>query len=99
QGDRSQKVGVVDTEYIVHQGTQTLGGQSAKDSDSKETAKKRVIDVRSEIRRQSSNELQIFEDRWEKAAKEDGDWVDPYRNSQKPKRRRIRTRKKIQRVS
>lgn len=30
QGDRTQKVGVVDSEYIVHQSIQTLGGQSAK---------------------------------------------------------------------
>lgn len=26
QGDRTKKVGVVDSEYIVHQGIQTLGG-------------------------------------------------------------------------
>ena len=26
QGDRTRKVGVVDSEYIVHKGIQTLGG-------------------------------------------------------------------------
>ncbi|KAJ0782144.1 hypothetical protein HanLR1_Chr01g0004751 [Helianthus annuus] len=30
QGDRSKKVGVVDSEFIVHQGIQTLGGASVK---------------------------------------------------------------------
>ncbi|KAH7852949.1 hypothetical protein Vadar_031358 [Vaccinium darrowii] len=30
QGDRTRKVGVVDSEYIVHQGIQTLGGLSAR---------------------------------------------------------------------
>ena len=29
QGDRTEKVGVVDSEYVVHQGIQTLGGSSA----------------------------------------------------------------------
>lgn len=27
QGDRTKKVGVIDSEYIVHQGIQTLGGR------------------------------------------------------------------------
>lgn len=30
QGDRSKKVGIVDREYVVHQGIQSLGGPSAK---------------------------------------------------------------------
>lgn len=30
QGDRSKKVGIVDSEYVVHQGIQSLGGPSAK---------------------------------------------------------------------
>lgn len=29
QGDRTKKVGVVDSEYIVHKGIQTLGGHGA----------------------------------------------------------------------
>nr|XP_043610035.1 uncharacterized protein LOC122581811 [Erigeron canadensis] len=85
QGDRSKKVGVVDSEYIVHQGTQTLGGASAKKtSDSVELLKKHAVDVRAEIRRQSTTELQIFKQRWEKAVKEDTAWVDPfYRRKQR----------------
>ncbi|KAJ0791576.1 hypothetical protein HanOQP8_Chr01g0007141 [Helianthus annuus] len=71
QGDRSKKVGVVDSEFIVHQGIQTLGGASVK---KKHTA----VDVRAEIRRQSTTELQIFKKRWEKAVKEDTWWVDPF---------------------
>ncbi|CAL9047099.1 unnamed protein product [Musa banksii] len=30
QGDRTKKVGIVDSEFIVHQGVQTLGGSSAE---------------------------------------------------------------------
>lgn len=29
QGDRTKKVGVIDSEFIVHQGIQSLGGSSA----------------------------------------------------------------------
>ncbi|CAK9154870.1 unnamed protein product [Ilex paraguariensis] len=42
QGDRIQKVGVVDSEYIVHQSIQTLGGTSAK--------KEHTVDARTEVR-------------------------------------------------
>lgn len=27
QGDRTKNVGIIDSEYVVHQGIQTLGGQ------------------------------------------------------------------------
>ncbi|KAJ8534905.1 hypothetical protein K7X08_016633 [Anisodus acutangulus] len=78
QGDRTKKVGVVDSEYIVHQGIQTLGGSSLKKrSNLEESAKRHVVDARSEIRRQSTYELQIFKDRWERAVEEDKNWVDP----------------------
>ena len=30
QGDRTENVGVVDSEYVVHQGLPTLGGASAR---------------------------------------------------------------------
>ncbi|KAL0353104.1 UNVERIFIED_CONTAM: hypothetical protein Sangu_0891700 [Sesamum angustifolium] len=79
QGDRTKKVGVVDSEYIVHQSIQTLGGASArKVTKPEETAKRHAVDVRSEIRRQSAIELQKFKDRWERAVKEDKNWVDPF---------------------
>ncbi|KAK9056329.1 hypothetical protein SSX86_027419 [Deinandra increscens subsp. villosa] len=66
----SRNVGIVDREYVLHQGIQTLGGPSAN--------KSRRVDTRIEIRRQSTSELEIFKQRWEKAVKEDKDWVDPF---------------------
>lgn len=30
QGDRTQKVGVIDSEYVVHQGIPSLGGLSVR---------------------------------------------------------------------
>ncbi|XP_057963212.1 uncharacterized protein LOC131154443 [Malania oleifera] len=90
QGDRTKKVGIIDSEYIVHQGIQTLGGPSAKktprESTPEESAKRHggvSVDARSEIRRQSTWELQTFKQRWEKAVKEDKFWVDPFRRSQR----------------
>ncbi|XP_022848105.1 uncharacterized protein LOC111370569 isoform X2 [Olea europaea var. sylvestris] len=85
QGDRREKVGVVDSEYIVHQSIQTLGGASAK--------KRHGIDVRMEIRRQSTSELQIFKERWERAIKEDKNWVDPFPASRRRRQRRSRSRR------
>nr|GEW07284.1 hypothetical protein [Tanacetum cinerariifolium] len=38
----------------------------------------RALDMRTEIRRQSTSELEIFKQRWEKAVKEDPEWVDPF---------------------
>ncbi|RDX97380.1 Secretory carrier-associated membrane protein 3 [Mucuna pruriens] len=64
QGDRTQNVGVVDSEYVVHKGIQTLGGSSP------ETAK---------IRRQSTWELKVFKDRWNRAISEDSSWVNPFK--------------------
>nr|CAN78854.1 hypothetical protein VITISV_018472 [Vitis vinifera] len=83
QGDRSKKVGVIDSEFIVHQGIQTLGGGSpsakkvSKDTFLDETVKRQgapAVDTRSEIRRQSTWELHVFRDRWDKAVKEDRKW-------------------------
>ncbi|KAG5561516.1 hypothetical protein RHGRI_004528 [Rhododendron griersonianum] len=70
QGDRTRKVGVVDSEYIVHQGIQTLGGASARKASNPEESVK--------IRRQSTSELRLFRKRWEQAVKEDKNWVDPF---------------------
>ncbi|KAI3741120.1 hypothetical protein L1987_58787 [Smallanthus sonchifolius] len=76
----SRNVGIVDCEYVLHQGKQTLGGPSAnKTSNEVSLAKsRRVVDTRIEIRRQSTSELEIFKQRWEKAVKEDKDWIDPF---------------------
>ncbi|KAF8409336.1 hypothetical protein HHK36_005411 [Tetracentron sinense] len=87
QGDPTKKVGIIDTEYIVHQGIQTLGGSSArkasKDITHVESMQRRgiaAVNLRSEVRRQSTMELQTFREQWDKAVKEDKDWVDPFKN-------------------
>lgn len=91
QGDRTKKVGVIDSEYIVHQGIQTLGGPSAKKVlNPEESIKKHAVDVRSEIRRQSTSELLKFKQRWEQAVKEEKGWVDPF----KAKKRRSSTKRR-----
>ncbi|XP_042520349.1 uncharacterized protein LOC122093867 isoform X2 [Macadamia integrifolia] len=99
QGDRTKRVGVIDSEFIVHQGIQTLGGNSAiKASKDTDHVKRRgvpavdvrserrgvpAVDVRSEIRRQSTSELKIFRKRWDQAVKEDIEWTDPFKRSQR----------------
>ncbi|KAK6264783.1 Protein of unknown function DUF707 - like 7 [Theobroma cacao] len=79
QGDRSKKVGVIDSEYIVHKGIQSLGGSGH--STMTTTIKSpgaSGFDLRTEIRRQSTWELQVFKDRWNQAVEEDKSWVDPF---------------------
>ncbi|XP_019418898.1 PREDICTED: uncharacterized protein LOC109329636 isoform X5 [Lupinus angustifolius] len=85
QGDRTRNVGVVDREYVVHKGIQTLGG-SGHDT----TKQRQGIDVRSEIRRQSTWELEIFKERWNQAVADDKHWVDPFKGSEQRRRRRWR---------
>ncbi|KAL2343978.1 hypothetical protein Fmac_005263 [Flemingia macrophylla] len=94
QGDRTQNVGVVDSEYVVHKGIQTLGGSSqdvARASNRKRTPPKHgaaAFDQRVEIRRQSTWELQVFKDRWNRAIDEDKSWVDPFNSDKKRARHR-----------
>ncbi|CAH1448419.1 unnamed protein product [Lactuca virosa] len=75
-----KNVGVVDSEYILHQGIPTLGGPAAKkgSNDVNLAKKHHGFDMRTEIRRQSTLELDVFKQRWEKAIKEDKDWVDTF---------------------
>ncbi|XP_019418892.1 PREDICTED: uncharacterized protein LOC109329636 isoform X1 [Lupinus angustifolius] len=94
QGDRTRNVGVVDREYVVHKGIQTLGG-SGHDTTKvsklkKSTTQRQGIDVRSEIRRQSTWELEIFKERWNQAVADDKHWVDPFKGSEQRRRRRWR---------
>ncbi|RYR60954.1 hypothetical protein Ahy_A04g018041 [Arachis hypogaea] len=72
QGDRTQNVGVVDAEYIVHYGLPTLGGIN------KSEALSQAKDHRIDVRRLSFQELEIFVKRWKKAVDEDSCWVDPF---------------------
>ncbi|KAG5548669.1 hypothetical protein RHGRI_014125 [Rhododendron griersonianum] len=77
QGDRTKTVGVVDSEYIVHLGVPTLG---VSDGD-KEPSGVRRANNRTEVRRQSFIEMQIFKIRWNDAVENDKCWVDPYQKS------------------
>ncbi|KAL0911236.1 hypothetical protein M5K25_019360 [Dendrobium thyrsiflorum] len=79
QGDPIKKVGVVDSEFIVHQGVQTLGRVSTK----KHSGGTPVMDTRAEVRRSARLELQNFEERWLSAVKEDKGWVDPFEKIRK----------------
>ncbi|KAK9150000.1 hypothetical protein Syun_008309 [Stephania yunnanensis] len=95
QGDRTKKVGIVDSEFIVHLGVQTLGGSYGRkvpgNNAREESTQRRggKLDMRSEIRRQSTAELQIYEKRWEEAARNDKDWTDPYAKTRKILPRKI----------
>ncbi|KAL0697596.1 hypothetical protein Bca4012_053718 [Brassica carinata] len=80
QGDRTKNVGIVDSEYIFHQGIQTLG-------ESVHSEKQRHgHDSRTSIRRQSTWELQTFEERWKKAVEKDRNWIDPSSSSSRTER-------------
>ncbi|XP_076913981.1 uncharacterized protein LOC143572818 [Bidens hawaiensis] len=86
QGNRTQYIGIVDSEYVVHYGLPTLGGSENKTNSepSKQPSQDTVslepshIDIRTEVRKQSFNELETFKRRWRKAVEQDKCWVDPY---------------------
>ena len=67
QGDRTLKVGVVDSEYVLHRGVPMLGGAEGK-----------AADFRVAVRKRSVAEMQIFDRRWKEAAANDASWIDPY---------------------
>ncbi|XP_062186600.1 uncharacterized protein LOC133890167 isoform X1 [Phragmites australis] len=105
QGDRTKNIGVVDSEFIVHRGVQTLGGSAiAKDgTHGKNThplrqktaqvqqtrARAAGLDMRTKVRRKSRSELLDFQKRWDRAAREDKTWVDPFARSRQKRRNRI----------
>ncbi|XP_077243256.1 uncharacterized protein LOC143883833 isoform X3 [Tasmannia lanceolata] len=103
QGDRTKKVGVIDSEYIVHQGIETLGGSSPRKTSKampppKDTMPRRggpAVNLRSEVRRQSVSELQTFRQRWDRAIREDKDWVNPFQplNKESPRHHTKRVRR------
>ncbi|KAF0900892.1 hypothetical protein E2562_036711 [Oryza meyeriana var. granulata] len=63
-GDRTLKVGVVDSEHVFHRGVPTLGGGGGG--------------FRAAVRRRSYAEMQIFNRRWKQAVADDVSWTDPY---------------------
>ncbi|XXG59761.1 hypothetical protein AAC387_Pa04g1787 [Persea americana] len=93
QGDRTKKVGVIDSEFIIHQGIQSLGGSHTKKvsnsfpSDTIQRRRGAPLNMRSEIRRQSSSELEIFQQRWDQALREDKQWVYPFQHHTKKRKR------------
>ncbi|XP_039004322.1 uncharacterized protein LOC120131386 [Hibiscus syriacus] len=96
QGDRTKNVGVIDRECIVHKGIQTLGGTGELPSrksrkSSRASSRASRFDPRAEIRRQSTWELKVFKERWNKAVEQDKHWVDPF--PRQPRRRNKRQSK------
>ncbi|KAF6150293.1 hypothetical protein GIB67_033992 [Kingdonia uniflora] len=87
QGERTQNVGVVDSEYIVHQGLPTLGAVDEKMADATKNSSgtgtlppsvSYQLNDRYSVRKQSYIELEIFKNRWKKAVREDQCWNDPF---------------------
>ncbi|XVF21259.1 hypothetical protein REPUB_Repub12eG0074600 [Reevesia pubescens] len=74
QGDRTQKIGIVDAEYLVHDALPTLGGLASN----KVPSPSSEPGGRSEVKKQSFIELEIFKNRWKRAVKKDNCWFDPY---------------------
>ncbi|KAG2646184.1 hypothetical protein PVAP13_2KG490700 [Panicum virgatum] len=105
QGDRTKNIGVVDSEFIVHRGVQTLGGSTiTKDGTrgknaqllrqkaaqaQKTRGRPAGLDMRTKIRRKSRSELRDFQKRWDRATREDRTWVDPFAHSRRKRRNRI----------
>lgn len=91
QGNRTENIGVVDTEYLIHYGLPTLGGSAAnkaitevsKVSQDKVHSSNSSFDLRDAVRRRSYAELEMFKNRWEKAVREDKCWIDPFQKSMK----------------
>ncbi|KAL1826202.1 uncharacterized protein LOC108210563 [Daucus carota subsp. sativus] len=78
QGNRTQNIGVVDSEYVVHEGLPTLGGTAGD----KAKSAPRQPNIRDEVRKQSVVELNIFMNRWKNAIREDECWVDPLQTTE-----------------
>lgn len=85
QGNRSESVGIVDSEYLIHLGIPTLGGSSGSKTNAEieRLASMKGLpfdesDVRLAVRKQSYMELESFKIRWSRAVREDKCWVDPF---------------------
>ncbi|XP_034579979.1 uncharacterized protein [Setaria viridis] len=104
QAFRVTNIRVVDSEFIVHRGVQTLGGSTTtkdgargkkakqlhqKDAEVKKTRGRAAgLDMRTKIRRKSRSELRDFQKRWDRATREDRTWVDPFARSRRKRRNR-----------
>ncbi|XP_020257766.1 uncharacterized protein LOC109834210 isoform X2 [Asparagus officinalis] len=85
QGDRTRNVGIIDSEFVVHQGVQTLGMSSNKHRTGRGT-----LDARVEVRRRARSELECFQERWDRATREDEGWVDPFLHDQRKDKKHAR---------
>ncbi|CAM6040337.1 unnamed protein product [Sphagnum compactum] len=74
QGIRSQKVGIIDAEYVLHQGIPSLGGLLFN----KVCSSTIILPNLFNVRRRSVIEMREFLRRWRTAIKTDPDWIDPY---------------------
>ncbi|KAG0601578.1 hypothetical protein M758_11G123200 [Ceratodon purpureus] len=90
QGVRSEKVGIIDAEYILHKGIPSLGGPRLNKTLEQEDVEKTFVkgkkhspgkqsDLRREVRKRSGSEMLAFLRRWKTAAKRDHTWKDPYK--------------------
>lgn len=85
QGVRSDKVGIIDAEYILHKGIPSLGGPRLNRTLERENAEKTFVkgkkqpNLRREVRKRCGSEMLAFLKRWKEAAKLDHTWKDPYK--------------------
>ncbi|KAG6517329.1 hypothetical protein ZIOFF_020714 [Zingiber officinale] len=87
QGDKTEKIGVVDSEYIVHKGLPTLGG---KDQPLLHQVSRVCLSVGMyqesntwflfvQVIKRCVAEMNTFHKRWQQAADKDLCWTDPYK--------------------
>ncbi|XP_072965337.1 uncharacterized protein [Typha angustifolia] len=76
QGDRGLNIGVVDSEYIVHEGIPSLGGHG--DNKAPPGSATSNDQARQAMKKRSYAELDIFTKRWQHAVVKDKCWTDPY---------------------
>jgi hypothetical protein len=79
QGLRSEKVGVIDAEYVLHKAIPSLGGPHVNNTLLAEhNSTTKVFDARHEVRARSGKEMLEFQARWAQAVQDDPTWKDPY---------------------
>ncbi|XP_038703247.1 uncharacterized protein LOC119999634 isoform X2 [Tripterygium wilfordii] len=94
QGDSTKKIGIVDSEYVVHYGLPTLGGSATKKEEAESTEQNATttdlhgskqlapsphqLTEREAVKKWSYKELEIFKNRWKKAVNEDHCWIKRY---------------------
>jgi hypothetical protein len=73
QGDRTQNVGVIDSQYVLHRGIPVLSNGAQNDGSKASSSSGRAA-----VRWRSFKEMKIFNKRWQDASVEDNSWTDPY---------------------